>query len=267
MVSMNCLRNVRRAMVIRCLMEGNSIRSTVHLTGVAKNTVTKLVVELGAACSAYQDTAFRNLNCKRIQADEIWSFAGAKDKNDPSEKRDKFGIGSVWTWTAIDADSKLICSWLVGARDIGSATEFIQDIAGRLAHPVQLNIDGHKPYLMTVENGFGGDIDYSILVKLYSADQVHENRYTAAVFRGCRNASITRDPNPAQISTGNVDLNRGFSKKLEHHKAALDVCFMYYNFARIQQSLRVTPAMAAGVTSKLWGVADITALLDQKQSN
>jgi IS1 family transposase len=282
MVSMNRLDNARRAMVIRCLVEGNSIRSTVRLTGVAKNTVTKLLVELGVVCSEYMDKAFRNLHCKRIQVDEIWSYVGAKDKNVPEEKRDQFGIGSVWTWTAIDADSKLIPSWRVGTRDAGVASEFLYDLSQRLANRVQLTSDGHKAYLDAVDYAFSGDIDYAMLVKIYGAEPGSETRYSPAVCMGCKKENKVGNPDPKHISTSYVErqnltmrmsmrrftrLTNGFSKKIENHIAALAVYFMYYNFVRIHQTLRVTPAMAAGVTSKLWDVCDIVALLGQEKSN
>jgi IS1 family transposase len=235
------------------------------MTGVAKNTVTKLLVEAGAICSEYQDRVLRNLSCRRIQCDEIWSYVGAKDKNVPEHKRDQFGIGSVWTWTAIDADTKLVPCWLVGTRDVGSATEFMQDLAGRLRHRVQLTTDGHKPYLDAVEDAFGADIDYAMLVKLYGADQT----------------AIMGGPDPARISTSYVErqnltmrmsmrrftrLRNAFSKKIENHMAALALYFMYYNFVRIHQTLRVTPAMAAGVTGKLWSIEDVVKLIETHES-
>jgi IS1 family transposase len=278
MVIMNRLDTARRVMVIRCLVEGSSIRSTVRLTGVAKNTVTKLLVEIGAACSEYQDRNLRNLSCRRLQCDEIWSFVGAKDKNVPAEKKDQFGVGSVWTWTAIDADTKLIPCWMVGPRDGGAATEFMQDLAGRLRHRVQLTTDGHKPYLDAVGDAFGCDIDYSMLIKIYGAEAGSETRYSPAVCMGCKKETKMGNLDPKHVSTSYVEranltmrmsmrrftrLTNGFSKKLENHMAALALYFMYYNFVRIHQTLRVTPAMAAGVTSKLWDVADIVALLDQ----
>lgn len=279
MVSMNRLDAARRSQVIRCLVEGNSIRSTVRMTGVAKNTVVKLLVELGAACAEYQDQALRNLKCKRVQCDEIWSYIGAKDKNVPADKQGQFGIGSVWTWTAIDADSKLIVSWLVGTRDVGTATEFMQDLAGRLSNRVQLTTDGHRAYLMAVEDAFGANIDYSMLVKMYGNNPDGEKRYSPAECIGCERKAITGNPDPKHVSTSYVErqnltmrmsmrrftrLTNGFSKKVENHVAALAVYFMYYNFARIHQTLRVTPAMAAGVTDRLWDVSDIVALLDSK---
>jgi IS1 family transposase len=278
---MNRLYATHRAQVIRCLVEGNSIRATVRLTGVAKNTVAKLLVELGAACADYLDKALVNLPCKRIQVDEIWSWVGAKDKNIPEEKRGKFGIGSVWTWTAIDADTKLVASWIVGTRDAGTATEFIQDLAKRLANRVQLTSDGHRAYLTAVEDAFGANIDYSMLVKIYGNDSEGEKRYSPAECIGCKREAISGNPDPKYISTSYVErqnltmrmsmrrftrLTNGFSKKIEDHVAAVAVYFMYYNFARIHQTLRVTPAMAAGVTDRLWDVSDIVALLD-KNSN
>lgn len=281
MVSMNRLDPARRAQVIRCLVEGNSIRSTVRMTGVAKNTVVKLLVELGAACAEYQNKAMRNLKCKRIQCDEIWSYIGAKDKNIPTDKQGQFGIGSVWTWTAIDADTKLIASWLVGTRDAGTATEFMQDLAGRLANRVQLTTDGHKAYLTAVEDAFGADIDYSMLVKIYGNNSEGDKRYSPAECLGCKKEAISGNPDPKHISTSYVErqnltmrmsmrrftrLTNGFSKKVENHVAALAVYFMYYNFARIHQTLRVTPAMAAGVADRLWDVSDIVALLDQNSN-
>lgn len=281
MVNMNRLDNSRRAVVIRCLVEGNSIRSTVRMTGVAKNTVTKLLVEIGSACAAYQDHALRNLKCRRVQCDELWSFVGAKDKSVPAEKKDQFGIGSVWTWTAIDAESKLICSWLVGTRDAGCATEFMEDLAGRLADRVQLTTDCHKESLEAVDDAFGCDADYSMLVKIYGADG-EEKRYSPAVCMGCKKETKVGNPDPKHVSTSYVErqnltmtmsmrrftrLTNGFSKKAENHVAAVALYFMYYNFVRIHQTLRVTPAMAAGVTGKLWDVADIVALLDQGKSN
>jgi IS1 family transposase len=281
MVSMNRLGSETRAQVIRCLVDGNSIRATVRITGVAKNTVIKLLVEAGAICSEYQDRVFRNLGCRRIQVDEIWSFVGAKDKNVPEEKRDQFGIGSVWTWTAIDAESKLIPTWQVGTRDAGVASEFLYDLSQRLAKRVQLTSDGHKAYLEAVDYAFSGNVDYAMLVKLYGADPSEEKRYSPAQCIGTRCTPIVGNPDPKHISTCYVEtqnltmrmsmrrftrLTNAFSKKLENHIAALGLYFMYYNFARIHQTLRVSPAMAAGVTGKLWSVYDIVALIEAKES-
>ena len=253
-----------------------------RITGVAiKNTIVKFLVEAGAICSEYQDRVFRNLRCRRIQCDEIWAFVGAKDKNVPVKKQGQFGIGSVWTWTAIDADTKLVPCWMLGPRDGGVATEFIQDLAGRLAHRVQLTTDGHKPYLDAVEDSFGCDIDYAMLVKLYGTDMSEEKRYSPATCIGTRVVPIMGEPNPKHISTSYVErqnltmrmsmrrftrLTNAFSKKVENHAAALALYFMYYNFVRIHQTLRVTPAMQAGVTNKLWSVQDIVALVEGREA-
>jgi IS1 family transposase len=279
MVSMNRLNTETRAQVIRCLVDGAGIRATVRITGVSKNTITKFLVEVGAVCGEYQDCVFRNLGCRRVQCDEIWSFIGAKHKSVPTEKKDQFGIGSVWTWTAIDADTKLICSWLVGTRDVGCATEFMQDLAGRLAHRVQLTTDGHKPYLIAVDEAFAGNVDYSMLVKIYGAEAGSETRYSPAVCLGCNKETKVGNPDPKHISASYVErqnltmsmrrfprVTNGFSKKVENHVAALSLYFMYYNFVHIHQRLRVSPAMAAGVTGKLWSVYDIVKLVEQREA-
>jgi IS1 family transposase len=274
---MNRLSTAQRVAVVKALVEGCSIRARVRLTGVAKNTITKLLLELGAACSSYQHQALVNLPCKRVQADEIWSFVGAKDKNIPEEKMGQFGIGSVWTWTAICADTKLCVSHLVGTRDAGAAYEFMMDVASRLRNRVQLTTDGHGPYLQAVEAAFGADIDYATLVKVYGADPLAEKRYSPAECLGCDVKVIAGDPNPKHISTSYVErqnltmrmsmrrftrLTNAFSKKVENHAAAIALYFMYYNFARVHQTLRVTPAMEAGVAKHVWTIEDIVALLD-----
>jgi IS1 family transposase len=245
------------------------------MTGASKNTIAKLLVELGAACAEYLDIHLVNLNSKRIQCDEVWQFVGAKQKNVPAEKRDQFGIGDVWTWVAIDADSKLICSWLVGKRDPGCATAFIQDLAARLANRVQLTTDGLKMYLNAIADGFGNDIDYAMLVKVYGNDPSEEKRYSPAVCTSCEAKPISGSPDPKHISTSYIErqnltmrmgmrrftrLTNAFSKKLENHIASIAIHCMYYNFVRIHQTLRVTPAMAAGVTDRLWELEDLVAL-------
>ncbi len=275
-IYMNKLSNAKRTAVVAALVEGNSIRATVRMTGVAKNTVVKLLVDLGAACAKYQDETLRNLPCRRLQCDEIWSFVGAKDKNVPAEKAGKFGIGSVWTWTAIDADTKLVPSFLVGTRDLGSAFTFISDLADRLGNRVQLTTDGHKPYLSAVEDAFGADIDYAVLQKIYGADPAGEKRYSPAQCIGTRCEIVQGDPDPKHISTSYVErqnltmrmsmrrftrLTNAFSKKVENHIAAVAVYFMYYNFGRVHQTLRVTPAMEAGVADHVWSIAEIVGLL------
>jgi IS1 family transposase len=273
---MNRTSHEKRAQIIGCLVEGNSIRATVRLTGAAKNTVTKLLVDLGRACTEYQDKVFRNLNCKRIQCDEIWSFCYAKDKNVPEEMRNQPGVGSVWTWTALDPDTKLIPCWFVSSRDAGAANHFMHDLAGRLAHRVQLTTDGHKPYLTAVEDAFGSEIDYAMLVKIYGAERAGEARYSPAQCMGARKATITGTPDKAHISTSHTErqnlsmrmgmrrftrLTNAFSKKVENHEHMVALYFMHYNFARIHQTLRVTPAMEAGITDHIWSLEEIVNLI------
>ena len=276
MVSMNKLSNARRGAVVRAIVEGNSIRATVRMTGVAKNTIVKLLADLGAACARYQDEHLRNLKCRRVQCDEIWSFVYAKEKNVPEAKRGTFGYGDVWTWTAIDADSKLVPSWRVGPRDLATAYDFMHDLAERLSGRVQLTTDGLKVYLEAVESAFNLEIDYAVLQKIYGADPDAERRYSPAKCIGCETQIVTGNPNPQHISTSYVErqnltmrmsmrrftrLTNAFSKKLENHAAMLALYFMYYNFVRIHQTLRTSPAQAAGVTEKLWDVEDIVGLL------
>ena len=276
MVNMNRLSTDKRVAVVGALVEGCSIRATVRMTGVAKNTVSKLLLDLGAACTQYQDETLGNLPCRRIQCDEIWSFVGAKDKNIPTD-RQKFRRGSVWTWTAIDADTKLVPSWLVGTRDLGSAYTFLHDLADRLSHRVQLTTDGHRPYLEAVESAFNLNIDHATLTKIYGADREQETRYSPAICKGAVPKVISGAPNPKHISTSYVErqnltmrmslrrfarLTNAFSKKVENHTAAVAVYFMYYNFVRIHQTLRTSPAQATGVTEKLWDVKDMVGLLE-----
>jgi IS1 family transposase len=274
---MNQLDATKRAQVLGAICEGNSIRSVTRMFGVGKNTVARLLLAAGAACAQYQDKALRNLTCKRLQCDEIWSFCYAKDKNIPEERRGEFGVGSVWTWMALDADTKLIVSWMVGDRDAGSAHQFMKDLAGRLSHRVQLTTDGHAAYLSAVENNFGSDIDYAMLVKIYGAARDTEARYSPAECIGCTRKEITGKPDSKHVSTSYVErqnltmrmhnrrftrLTNAFSKRIDHHVAAISLHFMYVNFVRIHQTLRVTPAMAAGVTDRLWDMSDVVALLD-----
>ena len=275
---MNQLTKEKRVAVLRCLVEGNSIRSTVRITGVAKNTVTKLLVDAGRVCAEYQDKHLRNLPCKRIQVDEIWSFCYSKQKNVPADKQGEFGYGDVWTWTALDADTKLVPCWLVGTRDGGAAFEFIDDLRKRLANRVQLTSDGHKVYAEAVEGAFGGDIDYAMLVKMYGKERnpTNEVRYSPAVCLAARKTPMVGNPDPKHMSTSFVErqnltmrmcmrrftrLTNAFSKKVDNHACAIALHFMYYNFCRIHKSLRVTPAMAAGVTDRLWEIEDIVGLL------
>lgn len=274
---MNRLSIEKREQVVRCLVEGNSIRATVRMTGAAKNTVTKLLVDLGRACTLYQDEALRNLSCNTIQVDEIWSFCYSKQKNVPERLQGSFGYGDVWTWTALCADSKLVPSWLVGGRDSEWAKVFMNDLASRLSHRVQLTSDGHRAYLEAVEGAFGCDVDYAMLIKLYGKSPDEERRYSPSVCLGTETRTISGEPEPKKISTSYVErqnltmrmsmrrftrLTNAFSKKVENLECAVALHFMYYNFVRIHRSLKVTPAMAAGVTNRLWEVRDIVNLLD-----
>lgn len=274
----NVLKPEKRAAIISALVEGNSVRATARMVNVSKNTVIKLVMDLGSACAAYQFDALRNLSSKRIQVDEIWSFVYAKAKNVPQERRGQFGFGDVWTFTAIDADSKLCVSWLLGTRDTETATEFMQDVAGRLSSRVQITTDGHRMYLEAMENAFGADVDYAQLVKIYGTNPESEVRYSPAKVLGTSREVIRGNPDPRHVSTSYVEranlsmrmgmrrftrLTNGFSKKLTNHSAMIALFFMHYNFCRIHQTLRVTPAMAAGVTDRVWGMEDLVGLLSR----
>lgn len=287
MVSMNRLSTKQRARVLAALVEGNSIRATVRMTGVAKNTVAKLLVDVGRACAEFQDEALRDLTCKRIQCDEIWSFCYAKQKNVPEALRGEFGYGDVWTWVGMDADTKLVVSWLVGLRDARYASAFIEDLASRLSSRVQLTTDGLKAYLEAVEGAFGCDIDYAQLVKMYGepkGEKTSEHKYSPPNCTGARREKINGNPDQRHISTSYIErqnltmrmsmrrftrLTNGFSKKVENLEAAVALHFMYYNFCRIHRTLRVTPAMEAGVTDKLWSLEDVAELLvkDERKSN
>lgn len=279
MFSMNRLDATSRAQVIRCLVDGNSMRATRRITGVARNTIDKLLVELGAACSAYQDRTLRNLRSLRIQVDECWSFVGCKQKQVTMEKIERDGIcGDVWTWAAIDADTKLIPCWSLGQRDAETATHFVADLAERLADRVQLTSDGLKLYLKAVEKAFEGHVDYAMLVKIYGEiDTEGQRRYSPARCIGCETHTVTGAPDPDHISTSYIEranltmrmgmrrftrLTNGFSKKIENHAAAVSLHMMYYNFARVHQTLKTTPAVKAGITDHVWTVEEIVALLD-----
>jgi IS1 family transposase len=275
---MNKLTSTKRAAVVAALVEGNSIRSTVRMTGVAKNTIVKLLADLGEACARFHDETVRNVNAKRVQCDEIWSFVYAKQKNVPADMQGQFGVGDVWTWTAIEAQTKLIVSWLVGPRDAGAAYDFMTDAASRLRNRVQLTTDGHAPYLTAVEDAFGADIDYAMLQKIYGSDPEGEKRYSPAKCIGAECRIVQGEPDPKHISTSYVErqnlsmrvsmrrftrLTNAFSKKIENHAAAVALYFVYYNFGRVHQTLRVTPAMEAGITDHVCTIAEIVALLDR----
>jgi IS1 family transposase len=276
---MNRLDPKRRAQVVAALVEGNSIRSTVRMTGVAKNTVAKLLVELGAACSEYLDKALVNLPCERVQCDEIWSFVAAKERNVTSKVLDRSpGAGDAWTWVALDADTKLVCSWAVGRRDWPSAWHFVSDLQRRLANRVQLTTDGQRLYLFALDAAFRGDVDYAVLVKLYggSSSKTAEVRYSPAECVGCEKKPKIGNPDPEHISTSFIErqnltmrmhmrrftrLTNAFSKKIENHIAALAIHYVYYNYCRIHQTLRITPAMAAGLSDHVWEVQELIALI------
>ncbi|HDY67588.1 hypothetical protein LCGC14_1596250 [marine sediment metagenome] len=275
---MNRLKRSKQSQIISALVEGNSIRATCRMTGTAKGTVLKLLADVGKACSDYQDKALRNLECKRIQCDEIWSFCYAKQKNVPKDKKGQFGYGDIYTWTAFYEDSKLVPSWYIGRRDLQSAIIFMNDLASRLKDRIQLTTDGHRAYLEAVENAFGGDIDYSQLVKLYgNENEGREVRYSPAEFIGTKKNIVYGNPITCSISTSYVErqnltmrmsmrrftrLTNGFSKKIENLEHAVALHFMHYNFVRIHKSLRVTPAMKASVSSTLWSIEDIANLLN-----
>ncbi len=273
---MNKLDNAKRNQVVAALVEGCSVRATVRMTGVAKNTIAKLLVELGAACAEYMDKTLVNLPCKRVQVDEIWSFVGAKQKNVTPAMVEKRICGDVWTWVAIDADTKLVCSWLVGQRDAGCATEFVQDLEKRLASRIQLTSDGHKVYLNAVIDAFADQVDYAQLVKHFGNAPEGQRRYSPAICNGQEKIMRLGDPDPKHISTSYVErqnltmrmsmrrftrLTNAFSKKIENHVAALALHYMHYNFCRIHQTLRVTPAMQAGVSTHVWELSELLGLL------
>ena len=273
---MNKLSTAKRVQVVSALVEGMGINAISRMVDVSKNTILKLVADLGNACAIYQDKAFRNLNCKRIECDEIWSFCFAKQKNLREKYQDVFGYGDVYTWVAIDADSKLVPSWLVGRRDGVSAMEFIKDLASRLVNRVQLTTDGHRPYLNAIEEAFGSEIDYAMLIKIYGGSQ-EEVRYSPAECLGTEKKWISGNPVKELVSTSYVErqnltmrmsmrrftrLTNAHSKKIENHIHAISLHYMYYNFAKIHSSLRCSPAMAAGVSKTLWSIEDIVKLLD-----
>lgn len=281
---MNKLTTEKRVAVLAALVEGNSIRSIVRMTGVAKNTVSKLLLDVGAICAQYQDEKLRDLACKRVQCDEIWSFCYSKQKNIPKDREGEFGVGDIWTWVAIDPDTKLVLSWLVGLRNAEWANAFMRDVAKRVKSRIQLTTDGHPPYLRAVEGVFGADIDYAVLVKLYGKAGKESGsaggRYSPPECIGCRRQKIQGKPKRKHISTSIVErqnltmrmnmrrytrLTNGFSKKINNLEAAVALHFMHYNFVRQHQTLRVSPAMEAGIETTLWSLEDVVKLLEQKE--
>ncbi len=280
MFSMNRLSTERRAQILGLLTEGMSLRATTRVAGCSINTLSKLLTDIGAACSEYQDQAMRGLSCKRLQADEIWSFVGAKAKNVTPEQRAD-GWGDVWTWVAIDADTKLVPTWWVGGRTATDAMEFMDDVAARLDSRVQLTTDGLNSYLIAVNRAFDGAVDYAQLHKIYGDDPQPQKRYSPARCTGVEGRVVTGDPDPEHVSTSFVErqnltmrmnmrrftrLTNGFSKKIENHAAAIALHFMHYNFVRPHKTLAKpyprTPAMAAGVANHRWSMVEVAGLLD-----
>jgi IS1 family transposase len=274
---MNRLSIADRAAVISALVEGNSLRATARMTGVARMTVEKLLKDLGTACEAYHYEHVRDLTTQRIQCDEIWSFCYAKQKNLPKDKFGVPGFGDIWTWTAIDADSKLIVYYMVGDRTLNTAEIFMNEVAKRVKNRVQLTTDGNKAYLRAVDWAFEGrEIDYSVLDKVYAGDTT-QGRYSPAKIMSSKASTIKGTPDPEHVSTSYVErqnltmrmhmrrftrLTNAFSKKMENHKHAVALHFMYYNYCRVHQTLRVTPAMEAGLASHVWSITELVALLD-----
>lgn len=278
-MGMNKLTHDKRVQILNLLVEGNSMRATARIADVAFNTVAKLFIETAKVCAEYQDKAFRNLSCKRLQLDEIWSFVYAKAKNVPDEKRGQ--AGDVWTWVAIDADSKLVPSWRIGSRDGATACEFVADLASRLANRVQITSDGHRPYLEAVDKAFGSDVDFAQLIKIYGETFEGQKRYSPAECIGAKKSKVIGNPDLCCVSTSYVErqnltmrmsirrftrLTNAFSKKIENHAHSVALHYMHYNFVRIHKTLRVSPAMAAGVTDHLWTIGDIVRIVEESEA-
>src|SRR5947209_8062393 len=282
---MNKLPLAKRAQVLTLLCEGVSMRSIERIVGCSINTVEKFLPEAGEAALAYHDKAVRGVTSQRIQCDEIWSFVGAKQKNVADSKRaGDPTIGDCWTWTALDADSKLLVSYQVGGRDAEYALMLMDDLRGRLANRVQLTTDGHKAYLQAVEEAFGADIDYGMLIQLYSPEtsgQGHERKYSPSECVGARKDRITGNPDPKHVSTSYTEranltmrmsmrrftrLTNAFSKKLQNHEYMVPLYALWYNFVRIHKTLRTSPAMAAGIEKRLWSMEDVVALIDAQSA-
>jgi IS1 family transposase len=276
MRGMNKLPSSKRVQILTLLCEGMSLRSISRAADVSINTVTKLLVDAGEACADFHDEKVRGVKACRIQCDEIWSFTYAKAKNVAKAKAAPEVAGDTWTWTALDADTKLIVSWLVGGRDADYASTFINDLCARLANRVQLTTDGHKAYLEAVEDAFGIDVDYAQLVKLYGESPEAQKRYSPAECIGCRKQVVTGRPSKDHISTSYVErqnltmrmqmrrftrLTNAFSKKVENHIHMVALYTVWYNFVRIK-TLKMSPAMAAGVSDRLWSMEDVAALID-----
>jgi IS1 family transposase len=274
---MNRLPIQKRTQILSALVEGTAINAIVRMTGVSKVTILRLLEDVGEACLAFENKALRNLPCRFIECDEIWSFCYAKEKNVPEDKKGEFGYGDVWTWTALDAKTKLLCSWMIGDRSANTAHAFMKDLASRLANRVQLTTDGHRAYLEAVEGAFGMDVDYAMLVKMYDNDRETEARYSPAECIGCRTVEITGSPEPKHISTSHVErhnltirmhmrrftrLTNAHSKKIQNHQHAFALHSVFYNFAKVNQAIRVTPAMEAGIADHIWTIEEIATLAD-----
>jgi len=278
----NRLNATKRTQIIAALIEGNSINATCRMLGVGKHTVLRLLEDAGCACAAFHDANVRNLRVGRAQCDEVWSFIYAKQKNVTAEQMEE-GAGDCWTWTAIDADTKLIISYMLGDRGASTAQAFMQDIASRISNRIQLTTDGYRVYAEAVEDAFGSEIDYAMLVKIYGASgDSPESRYSPATCIGCRTGVLSGTPNPKYISTSYVErqnlsmrmgmrrftrLTNGFSKKFENHAHQVALYFMHYNYCRVHSTLRVTPAMEAGLTDHVWTLAELCSLLPERKPN
>lgn len=281
---MNITTKEDRVKIVAALVEGNSLRAVSRMTGIARNTITKLLVDLGEACMCFHDAHVRNVRVRRLQCDEIWAYVGAKAKNVSAEKKE-IGWGDVWTWVALDADTKLVVSYLVGGRGADWAHDFMEDCASRVNGHLRLQIttDGHKPYLEVVENAFGGVADYATLQKIYGASEetVTSKRYSPAKCIGCDMKVVSGTPDPKHISTSYVErqnltmrmhmrrftrLTNGFSKKLDDHAYAVALHFMYCNFVRIHSTLRVTPAMEAGLSDHVWSMEEFVSLMPEPKA-
>jgi IS1 family transposase len=275
---MNRLSTEKRVQIVRAMVEGNSIRSITRMTGVCQEAILKLLCDLGTACAAHHNAAVCGVRARHIQCDEIWSFCYAKEKN-ASEEQKAIGAGSVWTWTALDADSKLIVSYLCGGRDAGWAKSFMEDVASRLTTRVQITTDGHRVYVEAIEGAFGMDVDYAMLIKLYGSPAAPETRYSPGECIGAETVVMAGNPDPRYISTSYVErqnltmrmsirrftrLTNAFSKKLENHCHAVAIYFSYYNFCRVHQTLRVTPAMEVGLTDHVWEISELLNLMELK---
>ena len=276
---MNQLNTAKRCQIIAALVEGNSINATCRMLGVGKHTVLRLLEDAGCACAAFHDANVRRLRVTRAQCDEVWSFVYAKQKNVTMEQMEQ-GAGDCWTWTAIDADTKLIISYMLGDRGASTAKAFMQDVASRISNRIQLTTDGHRVYADAVEEAFGSDIDYAMLVKIYgdTGGKTPERKYSPGICTGAIKKQIEGKPNPKHVSTSYVERNNGiirqhckryarlthaFSKKLENHICAFALHTMYHNFVKISGAHRMTPAQAAGVDSRLWEMGDIVKVVEE----